>query len=180
MLTKNRTSGFSLIELVITVTVLAILTLAAVPMVQVSVKRQKEQQLHEALRTMREAIDQFHREALAGSRQQPANTTTQQELAPRNVPNNQLPAVNPLADPRVRVFVSDQTTFTVDNMDRYPPDLVAYLHSLQGRLHFQMLDLSDPTVFGGTLKGFYDPVHMRIPNVRRMLDYVVAHTNALQ
>ncbi|PYS43884.1 MAG: hypothetical protein DMF71_05730, partial [Acidobacteria bacterium] len=84
MLTKNRTSGFSLIELVITVTVLAILTLAAVPMVQVSVKRQKEQQLHEALRTMREAIDQFHREALAGSRQQPANTTTQQELAPRN------------------------------------------------------------------------------------------------
>ena len=57
MLTKNRTSGFSLIELVITVTVLAILTLAAVPMVQVSVKRQKEQQLHEALRTMREAID---------------------------------------------------------------------------------------------------------------------------
>ena len=67
MLTKNRTSGFSLIELVITVTVLAILTLAAVPMVQVSVKRQKEQQLHEALRTMREAIDQFHREALAGS-----------------------------------------------------------------------------------------------------------------
>jgi len=123
MLTKNRTSGFSLIELVITVTVLAILTLAAVPMVQVSVKRQKEQQLHEALRTMREAIDQFHREALAGSRQQPANTTTQQELAPRNVPNNQLPAVNPLADPRVRVFVSDQTIFTVDNMDRYPPDL---------------------------------------------------------
>ena len=123
MLTKNRTSGFSLIELVITVTVLAILTLAAVPMVQVSVKRQKEQQLHEALRTMREAIDQFHREALAGSRQQPANTTTQQELAPRNVPNNQLPAVNPLADPRVRVFISDQTIFTVDNMDRYPPDL---------------------------------------------------------
>jgi hypothetical protein len=59
-------------------------------------------------------------------------------------------------------------------------DLVAYLHGLQGRLHFQMLDLSDPTVFGGSLKGFYDPVHMRIPNVRRMLDYVVAHTNALQ
>ena len=121
MLTKNRTSGFSLIELVITVTVLAILTLAAVPMVQVSVKRQKEQQLHEALRTMREAIDQFHREALAAG-QQPQNTA-QQEQAPRNT-NAQIPTgVNPLADPRVRVFVSDQTIFTVDNMDRYPPDL---------------------------------------------------------
>ena len=119
----RRNYGFTLIELVITVAVLAILTLGIIPLVQVSVKRQKEEQLHAALREMREAIDQFHREALAGSRQQPANTTTQQELAPRNVPNNQLPAVNPLADPRVRVFISDQTIFTVDNMDRYPPDL---------------------------------------------------------
>ena len=121
MLTKNRTSGFSLIELVITVTVLAILTLGAVPMVQVSVKRQKEQQLREALRTMREAIDQFHREALAAG-QQPQNTA-QQEQAPRNTTGQNPTGVNPLADPRVRVFVSDQTIFTVDNPDRYPPDL---------------------------------------------------------
>src|SRR5205814_7195848 len=28
-----------------------------------------------------------------------------------------------LADPRVRVFITDQTIFTVDNADRYPPDL---------------------------------------------------------
>ena len=53
--------GFSLIELVITVTVLAILTLGVIPLVQVSVKRQKEEQLRAALREMREAIDQFHR-----------------------------------------------------------------------------------------------------------------------
>src|ERR1043166_367148 len=63
-------SGFSLIELVITVSVLAILTLGVIPLVQVSVKRQKEQQLHEALRQMREAIDQFHREAIAGAQMQ--------------------------------------------------------------------------------------------------------------
>src|SRR6266480_7343361 len=62
--------GFSLVELVITVAVLAILTLGVIPLVQVSVKRQKEQQLREALRTMREAIDQFHREALAGAQLQ--------------------------------------------------------------------------------------------------------------
>src|SRR5947207_599715 len=84
-------SGFSLIELVITVGVLAILTLGVVPLVQVSVKRQKEQQLHEVLREMREAIDQFHREAVAGAQmqadQQPGQTTTQQEQAPRNQPN---------------------------------------------------------------------------------------------
>src|SRR5262252_1060774 len=63
-------SGFSLIELVITVAVLAILTLGVIPLVQVSVTRQKEQQLREALREMREAIDQFHREALAGAQMQ--------------------------------------------------------------------------------------------------------------
>src|SRR6185436_19003996 len=81
-------SGFSLIELIITLTVLAILTLGTVPLVQVSVKRQKEQQLRAALREMREAIDQFHREALAGAQmqanQQQGQTTAQQEQAPRN------------------------------------------------------------------------------------------------
>src|ERR1700745_2300295 len=69
-------SGFSLIELVITVSVLAILTLGVIPLVQVSVKRQKEQELHEALRQMREAIDQFHREALAAPPNQGSTGTT--------------------------------------------------------------------------------------------------------
>ncbi|HEV2903960.1 MAG TPA: prepilin-type N-terminal cleavage/methylation domain-containing protein, partial [Pyrinomonadaceae bacterium] len=40
--------GFTLIELVITVFVLAILTLGVIPLVQVSVKRQKEEQLRAA------------------------------------------------------------------------------------------------------------------------------------
>src|SRR4029077_14639935 len=107
-------SGFSLIELVITVAVLAILTLGVVPLVQVSVKRQKEQQLRDALREMREAIDQFHREAVAGAQlqanQQQGLTTTQQEQAPRNPPNPQNPqqgAGNIFSDPRVRVAITD-------------------------------------------------------------------------
>src|SRR5690349_1222478 len=73
---RRLSSGFTLIELVITVAVLAILTLGVIPLVQVSVKRQKEQQLHEALRQMREAIDQFHREALAGAQYQANQGTT--------------------------------------------------------------------------------------------------------
>ena len=129
MLTNRRISGFTLIELVITVAVLAILTLGVIPLVQVSVKRQKEEQLRQALREMREAIDQFHREALVGAQQQIAQqqgtTTTQQEQAPRNQPtqNQQAQAINPFNDPRVRVFITDQTIFTADNPDRYPPDL---------------------------------------------------------
>ena len=115
--------GFTLIELVITVTVLAILTLGVIPLVQVSVKRQKEAELRAALREMREAIDQFHREALAGAQMQVQGqmTTAQQEQQGRNQQGqNQM---NIFSDPRVRVFISDQTIFGVDNPDRYPPDL---------------------------------------------------------
>ncbi len=57
-----RQRGFSLIELVITITVLSILTLGVLPLVKVSVKRQKEQQLRETLRQIRTAIDEFHRD----------------------------------------------------------------------------------------------------------------------
>ena len=110
--------GFTLIELVVTVAVLAILTLGVIPLVQVSVKRQKEEQLRAALREMREAIDQFHREALAAPQQsqpisggEPGNTGT-------GTARPQVPL-----DPRIRVYISDQTIFSVDNPDRYPPDL---------------------------------------------------------
>lgn len=116
--------GFTLIELVITVFVLAILTLGVIPLVQVSAKRQKEEQLRAALREMREAIDQFHREALAGAQMQATQgqaSTAQQEQAPR-APQAQSQA-NIFGDPRVRVFITDQTIFGVDNPDRFPPDL---------------------------------------------------------
>lgn len=114
--------GFTLIELVITVAVLAILTLGVIPLVQVSAKRQKEEQLRAALREMREAIDQFHREALAGAQMagQRPGSTAQQEQSGR--PQQQIQQ-NIFGDPRVRVFISDQTIFGVDNPDRYPPDL---------------------------------------------------------
>jgi general secretion pathway protein G len=123
-------SGFSLIELIITVSVLAILTMGVIPLVQVSVKRQKEYQLRSALREMREAIDQFHREAVAGAQMQvnqrqgtgqgPANPQPVNPQ-PQNPGNAQGP--NVFADPRVRVAITDQTIFTADNPDRYPPDL---------------------------------------------------------
>ena len=118
--------GFSLIELIITVSVLAILTIGVIPLVQVSVKRQKEYQLRAALREMREAIDQFHREALAGAQyqaNQQGQSTAQQEQAPRNPQTQNQQLANIFSDPRVRVMITDQTIFTADNPDRYPPDL---------------------------------------------------------
>ena len=107
--------GFTLLELVITITVLTILTLGVIPLVKVSVRRQKEQQLRDTLREMRSAIDQFHREAIAAPLVPPGT-------APNPNPNN--PNQNSQSpDPRTRVYISDQTIFTVDNSDRYPPDL---------------------------------------------------------
>ena len=117
--------GFSLIELVITVAVLAILTLGVIPLVQVTVKRQKEQELREDLREMREAIDQFHREALAGAQMQANQQQGQPQSGQPNQQNQQPqgPPPNIFADPRVRVAITDQTIFTADNIDRFPPDL---------------------------------------------------------
>src|SRR5437588_7666259 len=136
----SEAHGFSLIELVITVSVLAILTLGVIPIAQVSVKRQKEQQLRGALREMREAIDQFHREAVAGAQMQVNQqtgqsgqtglTTAQQEQAgslgnrgAQGQGQGQGQGPNIFADPRVRVAITDATIFTADNPDRFPPDL---------------------------------------------------------
>ena len=123
-----KSNGFTLIELVITVAVLAILTLGVIPLMQVSVKRQKEEQLRAALREMREAIDQFHREALAGAQYQVNQGSTTGNIDPNSgnrtgTGGGQGTGVNIFGDARIRVFITDQTIFSTDNPDRYPPDL---------------------------------------------------------
>lgn len=100
--------GFTLIELVISITVMTILTLGVVPLVKLSVKRQKEQQLRETLRAIRSAIDEFHRDTVG--------------MVCTGVAPNQGGPPPPL-DPRSKVVLSDCTIFGVDNPDRYPPDL---------------------------------------------------------
>lgn len=63
----SRTSqGYTLIELVVATAVLMILASAALPIARVSIQRQKEAELREALRDMRTAIDEFKRWADAG------------------------------------------------------------------------------------------------------------------
>jgi general secretion pathway protein G len=123
-----KSGGFTLIELVMTMAIMAILTAGIIPLIKVSVKRQREQQLHEALRQMRSAIQEFHRDTVgaqctgasgAGAGLEGAEAANRSAQGPTNANATTAPYV----DPRSKVMISDCKIFTVDNPDRYPPDL---------------------------------------------------------
>ncbi len=106
-----RSSGFSLLELIITLGVLAILVMGTIPLAQNAVKRQKEMRLRETLRDLRSAIDEFHRDTIGACNSGGVG----------NIPGG-LGAPVP-ADPRSRVMIDDCKIFDTLNLDRYPPSL---------------------------------------------------------
>jgi general secretion pathway protein G len=55
----GRQNGLTLVELIVTVAILAILASASVPLLRFQVKREKERELRGDLRKMREAIDAY-------------------------------------------------------------------------------------------------------------------------
>ncbi len=56
---KKRWRGFTLIELIVATAILTILTGMAVPLVRVTIKRQKEHELREDLWEIRDGIDRY-------------------------------------------------------------------------------------------------------------------------
>ena len=63
---RRRVFGYSLTELMVVCVVLSILSLAVFPMARFTVRRQKEIELRETLRSMRHAIDDYKRFSDAG------------------------------------------------------------------------------------------------------------------
>lgn len=55
----NRGRGFTLLELIVAATILAVLTMMTVPLARVTIQREKEKRLRHALWEMRDAIDRY-------------------------------------------------------------------------------------------------------------------------
>jgi general secretion pathway protein G len=137
---RSLEQGFTLLELVITLTVLAILVLGTIPVAQNAIKREKEIRLRETLRMVRNAIDEFKRDTV-GACPQGAISTGNRTLPDRgggNVP----------ADPRSRVVVDDCTIFDTQNLDRYPPTLETLVDGVKVRQ--RGLNVTGGGVFGNT------------------------------
>lgn len=107
-------AGFTLLELIITLTVLAILVMGTIPLAQNATKRQNEIRLREDLRAMRAAIDEFHRDTLGACPQGAISSIDQTRGGGANAS---------APDPRSRVVIDDCKIFDNDNLDRFPPTL---------------------------------------------------------
>lgn len=105
--------GYTLLELIVTMTVLAIFVMGTIPLTQNAVRRQKEIRLRQVLREMRNAIDEFKRDA------KDACPPGSQAAGNPTIPGGNLPV-----DPRSRFIVDDCALFDNDlNVDHYPPTL---------------------------------------------------------
>lgn len=71
---RRASGGFTLIEMIVAVSILAILTGMAIPLVRVKIQREREVELRHDLWEMRDAIDRYKNDADRGAFQVKAGT----------------------------------------------------------------------------------------------------------
>ncbi len=88
----RKRRGFTLVEMLVVITLVGILAAAARPLVEVSQRRARETELRQALRGIRQAIDDYKRAADQGRIEQPPGAS--------GYPPNLLALVDGVADQR--------------------------------------------------------------------------------
>lgn len=151
---RKAQEAYTLLELIITLTVISIMVLIALPLAENAVRRQKEMQLRESLRQIRSAIDEFKRDAI-GACPQGAITTINPAKAQEQL---YVPA-----DPRSRVVIDDCTIFSPDNLDCYPPSLEILVEGV--RVKPRGLNVTAPNIFSDETKVFKDNQSQEIKKV---------------
>jgi general secretion pathway protein G len=121
---RSEIRGFTLFELVVTLTVLSIMIMGTIPLAQNAARRQRELRLRETLRDVRNAIDEFKRDTLGAC---PAG-----QIRTGN-PAGGPTGLNVPSDPRSRVVIDDCTIFDSENLDRYPPSLEVLVDGVKVR-----------------------------------------------
>lgn len=142
---KDRKSelrkGYSLLELMVTLTVLSILVLGTIPLTQNALKRQKEIRLRQSLRDIRSAIDEFKRDTLGACPQGGISN----DVAGRS---GRPTVASP--DPRSRVMIDDCKIFDTENLDRFPPTLDLLVEGVKVKARGLPPQATGGGVFGDT------------------------------
>lgn len=60
VIVREESGGYTIIELLVVMVILAVLAGAAMPLVELNVRREKERELHRALWQIRSALDAYH------------------------------------------------------------------------------------------------------------------------